>query len=112
MEGLEDEENQGNLHDTLLVFTTDNLAVESCVYKGKSTSEKLYYLIVRLRGIEISTGERLIIIFQEDRWYPKEQTQGVQRLLERRLVFGKSDAHFLPMAQDPLWSVFGPIWLY
>ena len=49
VESLEEEAATGNLGDAEVFMFTNNSTVESCAYKGSSTSPKLLSLIVRLR---------------------------------------------------------------
>ena len=61
VEDLEREEHTGRLNDSWLVFATDNATTKSCLYKGNSSLEKLYDLVVQLRALELRTGARLLV---------------------------------------------------
>jgi hypothetical protein len=54
VEALEQEAAEGNLTNTLVYFSTDNTMVESCLYKGNSSSVKLFRLMVRMRNLEMT----------------------------------------------------------
>lgn len=44
-----------------LLLATDNEVVEAALYKGKSMSEKLFNLIVKLRIIELQQGAKSLL---------------------------------------------------
>ncbi|KAL7559567.1 hypothetical protein ACA910_009967 [Epithemia clementina (nom. ined.)] len=50
IEALEAEASQGNLKGKEIFFFTDNTTVESCCYKGLSSSKRFLDLIIRLRS--------------------------------------------------------------
>ena len=50
---LEEEVEQGRLHKSMIITATDNSTVESALYKGNSSSEKLFDLVVRFRSLEL-----------------------------------------------------------
>ena len=52
---------EGWLKDSYVLFATDNQVVEACLYKGNSTSVKLFDLIVRLKMIELEHGVKIIV---------------------------------------------------
>ena len=52
---------QGWLTNSTLRMATDNQVVESCLYKGNSTSSKLFDLIVRLKLVELKYWVKLIV---------------------------------------------------
>jgi hypothetical protein len=58
---LEEEAEQGRLKDSLMSFFTDNSTVEAALYKGNSSSEKLFELVLRFRKLEMVTGARFVI---------------------------------------------------
>ena len=76
---LELEEKDSNLADTWLIFATDNKVAERCIYKGKSLSEKLYDLIVRLRSLELRPGARLLLTHVSGKRMIHQGTDGVYR---------------------------------
>ena len=53
---VEDEAEQGDLQGAHLFLFTDNSTVESCLFRGNSTSRKLFELVVRLRTVEMHQG--------------------------------------------------------
>ncbi|KAL7577052.1 hypothetical protein ACA910_006793 [Epithemia clementina (nom. ined.)] len=59
IKALETEASQGNLKGKEIFFFIDNSMVESCCYKGSSSSKKLLDLIIRLRSLEMTHAVRL-----------------------------------------------------
>ena len=57
MEGEEEEE---NLVDSVIILATNNLFIQSALYEGNSSSEKLCELIVRFRALEMQTWARIL----------------------------------------------------
>ena len=43
-----------------LILVTDNDVIESALYKGNSSSIKLFELVVRLRKVEIKYSSKII----------------------------------------------------
>jgi hypothetical protein len=43
VEALEHEADEGNLNNAMVYFFTDNSMVESCIYRGNSSSMKLFF---------------------------------------------------------------------
>ncbi len=56
VEALEDEGESGRLKDCRAFFCTNNLTVESAIYKGSSGSEKLHALVVWYHCLESKYG--------------------------------------------------------
>ena len=52
---------KGWLSNSLLLLATDNQVVESCLYKGNSSSPKLYDLILRFKLAELKYGVKVIV---------------------------------------------------
>jgi hypothetical protein len=52
VEALEEEGNNGSLDGCLVYFFTDNSTVELALYKGNSSSPKLFDLVVRFKKLE------------------------------------------------------------
>ena len=51
VEALEHEAEEGNLSNAIVYFFTDNSTVESCLYKGNSSSIKLFKLMVQMLSL-------------------------------------------------------------
>ena len=60
VEDMEKEEVTGNLNNAWVIMATDSSTVESCLYKGNSSSPKLFDLVVRLKSIEMRTGAHIL----------------------------------------------------
>lgn len=52
---------KGWLTGNTMVLATDNETVEKVIYKGNSTSRKLFELVLELRQLELKYGARLIV---------------------------------------------------
>ena len=52
---LEDELKPGSQRGSLLILAVDNSIVENCIYKGNSSSEKLFDLILRFKDLELKS---------------------------------------------------------
>jgi hypothetical protein len=58
---LEEEAAKGNLKGAEVYMCTDNSTVELALYRGTSSSEKLFALVVRLRKLEMREGARIMV---------------------------------------------------
>ena len=58
---LEEEAKTGLRTHSVVIMATDNTTVETCIFKGNSTSRRLYDLVVRIRDLELKYGIQLII---------------------------------------------------
>ena len=58
---LETEATHGGLKGSLVILAIDNSTVESCLYKGNSSSPKLFELIMRLKNLELHAGVRFVV---------------------------------------------------
>ena len=52
---------KGWLNNSTIILATDNQVVESALYKGNSSSTKLYDLVVRLKLVEMKYGISLCV---------------------------------------------------
>jgi hypothetical protein len=95
---LEEEADQGRLKDALVFFFTDNSTVESALYKGNSSSAKLFELIVRFRKLELVTGARFIISHVSGKRMIAEGTDGTSRgQLKEGVTIGENMLDFIPL---------------
>ena len=119
VETLEYESEKGNLDNCMLILATDNSTVESSIFKGNSTSEKLYDLIVRFRYLELSTGSKFLVTHVSGDRMKAQGTDGISRGCMREGVsLGQSMLSFCPwhlsaLERSPallpwLESTFGP----
>lgn len=58
---IEDEASSGNLKGSALFFFTDNSTVEAALFKGNSSSRKLFNLVVRFRRIQLEFGMQVTV---------------------------------------------------
>ena len=52
---------QKSIHGSTIIIATDNATAEAVLYKGNSTSEKLFDLVVRLRELELRSAAKIIV---------------------------------------------------
>jgi hypothetical protein len=79
VESLEHEAMEGNLTNAMVYFFTDNSTVESCLYKGNSSSAKLFLLMVRMRKLEVTHNAKIVVSHVSGKRMIKEGTDGVFR---------------------------------
>ena len=78
-------------------MATGTFAVEFCLYKGNSSSEKLYDLIVRFRALEIKMSAKYYITHVSGQRMVAQGTDGVSRgHLRKRLSIGDAMLIFYP----------------
>ena len=94
---LEEEVEQGRLSKSTIVMATDNSAVESALYKGNSSSEKLFDLVVRFRALELKSGSKFIVTHVSGKRLMAQGTDGLSRGQMREGVsLGKAMSQFCP----------------
>lgn len=76
---LEDEEPSGSLDHSLVIMATDNSTVEAALYKGNSSNERLFDLIIRFRTLELRTGSRFIVTYIPGDRMKAQGTDGLSR---------------------------------
>ena len=97
VEALEEEETLGSLDGAFVVLATDNKTVESCLYKGNSSSPKLYELILRFKALELRTGSRFIVSHVSGERMKKQGTDGLSRgSMSEGVAAGQSMLGFCP----------------
>jgi len=79
VETLEMESQDGRLDGAMLIIATDNSTVESAIYKGNSSNEKLFDLIVRLRLLELKVGGKFIVSHVSGKRMVYQGTDGISR---------------------------------
>jgi hypothetical protein len=103
VEALEHEAAEENLTNAAVYFFTDNSTVESCLYKGNSTSPKPFKLMVRMRKLEMIHKAKIVVPHVSGKRMIKEGTNGVSRgQLREGVTSGKSMLSFIPLNEDPL----------
>ena len=94
---------KGWLSNSLLLLATDNQVVESCLYKGNSSSPKLYDLILRFKLAELKYGVKVIVTHVSGRRMQVQGTDGVSRgSLRTGVSLGKDMISFCPWSKDPI----------
>ena len=92
---------QGWLNSSTLLLATDNQVVESCLYKGNSTSSKLFDLVVRLKLVELKYGVKLMVTHVAGRRMQAQGTDGVSRgSLKSGVAMGKLMLEFCPWGKS------------
>ena len=79
VETLESEAKAGRLQHCTLILATDNSTVESAVYKGNSSSAKLFDLVLRLKLLEVKTGSKFIITHVSGNRMKHQGTDGISQ---------------------------------
>ena len=79
VETLELEGKEGNLTGAKVFIATDNLTVESVVFKSNSASEKMFDLVVRLKKLELNYGCQISVTHVSGTRIIAQGTDGVSR---------------------------------
>ena len=103
VETVESEANAGNLHSSIIILATDNQVTESCIYKGNSSSEKLFDLIVRLRTLELKHNAKLFVTHVSGKRMIQQGTDGISRGQRYQGVsIGETMSSFCPWGESAL----------
>ena len=98
VESLEEEGELGNLKHAEVFMFTDNSTVESCSYKGSSSSPKLLSLIIRLKAMVMKHGAKLHIFHIAGTRMIEQGTDGVSRgFLAQGIMAGEPMLSFIPI---------------
>lgn len=98
VEAVESEAAEGNLKGAQLFLFTDNSTVESGLYKGNSSSKKLFSLIVRLRKVEMEQGAHIVVSHVAGKRMIQQGTDGVSRgQLKEGVCTGAPMLSFIPL---------------
>ena len=79
VKGLELEGSKGLLTGASVFLATNNTTVEGCLYKGNSTSEKLFDLVVRMKSLELKYGCQILVTKVSGLRMIAQGTDGVSR---------------------------------
>ena len=97
IETLEHEAKSGRLNNSTVIMATDNSTVESCIYKGNSSNNKLFDLIIRFKDLELKTGSKFIITHVSGKRMMAQGTDGISRgQLREGISLGASMLSFCP----------------
>ena len=87
VDSIEDGVSSGELADSELFILTDNTTAESCYYRGNSDNKHLFYLVLRLRKLEMSASLRLHVVHVAGTRMIHQGTDGLSRGLLTDGVF-------------------------
>ena len=79
VESLEEEASKGQLKGAEIYLCTDNSTVEAALYRGTSSSEKLFELVVRVRKLELQEQARFVVSHVSGKRMMAEGTDGTSR---------------------------------
>jgi len=92
-----------SLNNVTMIIATDNSTVEAALYKGNSSSEKLFDLIVRLRMLELRTGGKFIVTHVSGDRMKRQGTDGISRgQLSEGISIGEYMLQFCPWNETAL----------
>ena len=100
---MEEEVEQGRLNNSTIVMATDNSTVESALYKGNSSSQKLYDLVIRFRALELKSGSKFMVTHVSGKRMMAQGTDGLSRDQMREGVsLGRAMNDFCPWGKSAL----------
>jgi hypothetical protein len=103
VEALEEEGATGSLDGAAVFFFTDNTTAEAALYKGNSSSQKLFDLVLRMKSLEMEKGCRVVVSHVSGERMKAQGTDGVSRgQLKEGVPSGASMLSFIPTDRDPL----------
>ena len=79
VETIENEVKIGKLKNGTLIMATDNSTVEAALYKGNSSSEKLFELVIRFRHAELQSGGKFLVTHVSGNRMKSQGTDGISR---------------------------------
>jgi hypothetical protein len=95
---IEEEAVLGNLNRAVIFFFTDNSTVESALYKGNSTSQKLFQLVLRFRKLQFEKGIKVVVSHVSGKRMIAQGTDGVSRgTLSEGVAGGSNMLEFIPL---------------
>ena len=98
VETMEEEAQSGNLSSSEIFFFTDNSTVESAIFHGTSSSEKLLELVIRLRVLESQIGFVLRVSHVAGTRMIAQGSDGISRgLLNEGVMSGASMMSYIPL---------------
>jgi hypothetical protein len=97
VETLEEEAKGGHLKGAVIHLCTDNSTVEAALYKGNSSSRKLFELVLRLRTLEMQESVRILVSHVSGERMKAEGTDGTSRgQLREGVCIGARMLDFIP----------------
>ena len=103
VESLEEEAEIGNLEHAEVFMFTDNSTVESCSFRGTSSSPKLLSLIIRLKAMAVRHELKLHVFHVAGTRMIAQGTDGVSRgVLAQGVMAGELMLSFIPIHRSAL----------
>ena len=103
VETLEEEHSEGRLSNATVIMATDNSTVESALFKGNSSSELLFDLVVRFKKLQLMSGSKFIVTHVSGLRMQHQGTDGISRgSLREGISLGKSMLSFCPWGHSAL----------
>jgi hypothetical protein len=103
VETLEAEDDAGNLTGALVYIFTDNSTVEAAVYKGNSSSQKLFEMVLRLKKLEMKNGATFLVTHVSGKRMMAQDTDGVSRgQFKEGVTAGQAMLSFVPLSKSAL----------
>jgi hypothetical protein len=103
VEALEEEGKNGSLNGTLVYFFTNNSTVESALYKGNSSSPKLFDLVVRFKKLETHHQARFLMCRVSGKRMIKQGSDAVSRgQMGEGVTAGADMLSFIPLNESAL----------
>ena len=100
---VEEVGHEDKLSGDIMILATDNEVVEHSLYKGNSTSEKLFDLVVRLRTAEIKFATKLLFTHVSGKRMMAQGTNGVSRgSLKEGVALVEAMINFFPWGRSAL----------
>jgi hypothetical protein len=97
VEALEEEAEKGNLKGAEVYMCTDNSTVEAALYRGTSSSEKLFALVVPVRKLEMGEGAHILVSHVTDKRMTTKGTDGTSRgQFKEGVLVGENMLDFIP----------------
>ena len=94
---------KGWLNNSTVLIATDNKVVEACLYKGNSSSIKLFDLIVRLKLMEVKYGVKVSVTHVAGKRMQAQGTDGVSRgSLREGVSLGRDMIAYCPWGKNAL----------
>jgi len=103
VETLEEEYSADRLKNATVIMATDNSTVESALFKGNSSSELLFDLVVRFKKLQLISGSKFIVTHVSGRRMQYQGTDGISRgSLREGISLGESMLSFCPWGHSAL----------
>jgi len=97
VETLEQEYNENRFRNQMVIMATDNSTVEAAIFKGNSTSKKLFELVVRFKVLELKSGSKFVVTHVSGVRMQLQGTDGISRgNLMEGISLGESMLKFCP----------------